>query len=159
MAERIEIEQKINGVLNGDSKQNALDFTAFLRANALRPEFHDSGDGWSIMRADESVGFILVNGAPQMPGPWTIWFNSCDFGGGETLDKGVIETAWAHVSACANFTSGGKDCGCGDQPGFRRTIFGKVFDNRCHSPLMFTDPDAKTLEDIKTLMLTLKKDE
>ncbi|MCL2463412.1 MAG: hypothetical protein FWF44_12155 [Defluviitaleaceae bacterium] len=156
MAEQHAIEDKINSVLSGDALKNALDFVAFLRANGLSPECHDSGDGWSIMRAGESPGFILVNGEPQMPGPWTVWFNSCDFDGRGPVDDDLKETAWAHASICGNFSSGGKDCGCGDQPGFRRTIFGKVFENRCHSPLMFTDPDAETLENMKKLMLMLK---
>jgi hypothetical protein len=124
----------------------------------MSPDLHESGDGWSIMRADESVGFILVNGAEQMPGPWTVWFNSCDFDdGGEPVEDGVKEAAWAHASVCGNFISGGKDCGCGDQPGFARTIFGREFENRCHSPLMFTNPDAGTLEHVKRLMLMIRK--
>jgi len=35
-------------------------------------------------------------------------------------------------------------------------IFGRGFENRCHSPLMFTNPDADTLERLKKLMLLLK---
>jgi len=154
---RIEIEVRINEVLSGGSLKNALDFAAFLRANGLSPELHESGDGWSILCGEESLGFVVVNGSAQMPGPWTIWFNSCDFGDGDAADDALKETAWAHASVCGHFTSGGRQCGCGDQPGFRRTIFGKEFENRCHSPLMFTDPDAKTLENVKKLMLMLKQ--
>jgi hypothetical protein len=150
------IEDKINNTLDGDAQKNALDFTAFLRANDITPELHESGDGWSIEYTGESIGFIIVNGVEQIPGPWTIWFNSCEFGDGP-VDNDVKEAAWAHASICGNFSSGGKDCGCGDQPGFRRTIFGRVFENRCHSPLMFTNPDAKTLESVKKLMLMLKQ--
>ena len=156
-AEKTAIEDKIRSALHGDVLKNALDFAAFLRANGFSPEQYESGgDGWSVLRKEESVGFILVNGAEEMPGPWTVWFNTCDFDESAPADDAVKETAWAHASICANFTSGGKDCGCGDQPGFRRTIFGRVFDNRCHSPLMFTNPDAQTLENIKKLMKLLK---
>ena len=153
---KLKIEERINNVLSGDTLNNALDFAAFLRANELSPELHDSGDGWSILYRNDSIGFILVNGVAEIPGPWTVWFNSCDFGDNGSVDDDLKETAWAHASICGHFSSGGKVCGCGDQPGFRRTIFGKVFENRCHSPLMFTNPDAKTLEHVKRLMLMLK---
>ena len=157
MAEQNAVEDRINEVLSGDSRKNALDFAAFLRANGLPPVFHEeSGHGWSIMRGDESVGFIIADGSAQMPGPWTIWFNSCDFEDGGADDDDLKQTAWEHASICGNFSSGGKDCGCGDQPGFHRTIFGREFENRCHSPLMFTDPDARTLENVEKLMLMLK---
>jgi len=153
---KLKIEERINNVLSGDTLNNALDFAAFLRANELSPELHDSGDGWSILYRNDSIGFILVNGVAEIPGPWTVWFNSCDFGDNGSVDDDLKETAWAHASICGHFSSGGKVCGCGDQPGFHRTIFGKVFENRCHSPLMFTNPDAKTLEHVKRLMLMLK---
>ena len=149
------IENKINDVLIGDSLSNALDFAAFLRVNEFDPECHESGFGWSVNYGGESVGFIVVDGAAQIPGPWTVWFNSCDFGDGPA-DDDMKETAWAHASICGHFISGGKDCGCGDQPGFHRTIFGREYENRCHSPLMFTNPDAKTLENVKKLILMLK---
>ncbi len=154
---RQEIEDRIRQVLSGDASKNALDFAAFLRAHGLPPVWHVSGDGWSVMDADRSVGFVLVNGAAQEPGPWTVWFNSCDFDGGGPADEALKETAWAHANLCSHFSSGGKKCGCGNQPGFRRTIFGKTFENRCHSPLFFTNPDAKTLEHVEKLLLMLKQ--
>ena len=156
MAESKKIEDRINEVLTGDSLSNALDFTAFLQKNNINPECHESGDGWSVMRGNDSIGFISVNGKNEMPGPWTVWFNSCDFDENGPVDNIVKETAWEHASVCGNFSSGGKVCGCGDQPGFTRTIFGRVFENRCHSPLMFTDPDAAKLESVKKLILMIK---
>jgi len=64
------IEDEIKNGLSGDVQKNALDFTAFLRANDLLPEWHDSGHGWSVVYKNESIGFILINGEEQMPGPW-----------------------------------------------------------------------------------------
>ena len=106
------------------------------------------------MYANESIGFVVADGSAEIPGPWTIWFRSRDVGDGP-VDDAVKETAWAHAGICGHFESGGKHCGCGDQPGFRRTIFGRVFENRCHSPLRFTNPDARTLEHVKTLLRML----
>ena len=157
MAELTKIEDKINSVLTGDARQNALDFVAFLQSDEISPDWHHSGDGWSVMYANESIGFMLVNGVAEMPGPWTIWFNSCDFGEAGPVADEVKQTAWDNASICGHFATGGKVCGCGDQPGFQRAIFGKVFENRCHSPLMFTNPDAETLVNVNKLMLLLKK--
>ena len=158
MADLTIIEEKIKSVLDGGAQVNALDFSAFLRSNGIMPKCYEAGgDGWSVMYKEDSIGFILVNGAEQMPGPWTVWFNTCEFGDGDGVEAEVKEAAWEHASVCANFTSGGKDCGCGDQPGFHREIFGREYENRCHSPLMFTDPDAKTLESVKKLMLLIKR--
>ena len=156
MAEKL-IEEKINESLRGDSLANALDLAAFIRANGMGFTSNDDGEGWAVGgTVGDSLGYMMINGEPDMPGPWTFWFNSCDFGGGETADVELKETAWAHSSVCANFSSGGKICGCGDQPGLHGTIFGREFENRCHSPLMFTDPGAKTLEHLKKLILMLK---
>ena len=156
MQDEKSIGYKINNAMAGDARKNALDFTAFLLANGITPECHESGDGWSVMYSGESIGFIVITGAEQFPGPWTLWFNSCDFGDG-AADYDLKEAAWTHASICGHFSSGGKNCGCGNQPGFRRVIFGKTFENRCHSPLMFHNPDAKTLEYVKRLMLALKQ--
>ena len=47
MSEEKLIEAHINEVLNGGSKRIALDFIAFFRTNAITPDQHESGDGWS----------------------------------------------------------------------------------------------------------------
>ena len=156
MGEIKKIEDKMKNVLSGNKLKNALEFASFLRENELSPEWHDSGHGWDVVCNNESVGFIAVNGALTKSDSWTIWFNSCDFDESVSVDKNLKETAWKHASICGNFSSGGKDCGCGDQPGFSRMIFGKKFENRCHSPLMFENPDDKTLENVKKLILMLK---
>ena len=149
----ITIEEKINDVLSGDTKKNALDFVAWLRGNELALDPNgDNGEGWAVGGiVGDSIGFMLVNGAPDCPGPWTIWFNSCDFGD-KPADDELKETAWNHASPCGHCHAGWKDCGCGD-----RTIYGREFKELCHSPLMFTAPDAKTLENLERLILILKQ--
>lgn len=151
MAEIKTIEDKISGVLHGDVQKNALSFAAFLRANGLSPDAYDGGEGWPIGGVvGNSIGYMLVNGAAEMPGPWTVWFNSCDFDGVGPADSETKETAWAHASPCGRCHAGWENCGGGD-----RVIFGKEFGRLCHSPLMFTNPDAKTLEAVEKLALML----
>ena len=45
---------------------------------------------------------MMVNGVAEMPGPWTIWFNSCDFDGGGMVEDELKETAWTHASPCGH---------------------------------------------------------
>ena len=153
MSEKITIEEKMNETLSGDSLKNALDFAAFMRSNEISLDSNDdNGEGWAVGGVvGNSIGFMLVNGAADMPGPWTIWFNSCDFNGEDSVSEDLKETAWAHASPCGKCHDGWKDCGNGE-----RTIFGRKFENLCHSPLMFTNPDAKTLENLKKLILLVK---
>jgi len=145
-----EIEDVIAKRLKGDAQKNALDLAAFMRANGITSEGNKKGDGWAIGgTVGNSIGYLMVNGAAEFPGPWTLWFNSCDFEG--PVDDALKEAAWAHASPCGQCHAGWKDCGCGP-----RTMFGREFENLCHSPLMFYNPDAETLENAKKLMLMLK---
>jgi len=145
------VEDAITQKLTGEAQKNALDLVAFLRANEMALDSNnDDGEGWAVGGVvGDSAGFMLVNGSPQFPGPWTLWFNSCEFDG--PVDDELMETVWAHASPCGKCHAGWADCGGGD-----RTIFGRDFDRLCHSPLMFTDPDGKTLESVKKLLLMSK---
>ena len=145
------IESVIIEKLSADAQKNALDFIAFMQANGLPLGSNGDGEGWAVGGVvGDSLGFMLVNGSAQFPGPWTIWFNSCDFGGGSADDE-LKEIVWAHASPCGRCHAGWKDCGGGD-----RVIFGREFERLCHSPLMFCNPDAKILENIKKLILMFK---
>jgi len=146
------IENVIYERLSGDSQKNARDLVAFLRANSLTLDTNGDGEGWAVGGTiGNSIGYLLINGSEQMPGPWTIWFNTCDFGESGPVDDVLKQDAWSHASPCGRCHAGWKDCGGGD-----RTIFGRAFENLCHSPLMFNDPGAGTLENIKKLLIYVK---
>jgi len=149
-----DVEAVIKAAMSGDALTNALDYAAFLRANEFTPDFHGGHDnnGFFTMYSKENVSYLMISGREDdFCGPWTIWFNFNDFGDGDGVADELKETAWKHASNCGKCHPGWADCGCG-----KRTIFGKDFDHLCHSPLMFTNPDAKTLEHVKKLMLLLK---
>jgi hypothetical protein len=146
------IEQAIREKLTGDAQRNALDFAAFLRKNEMLLTPNDDGTGWAIGGiVGNSMGYLMMNGADIFPGPWTMWLNYCDFDGADTTDNELQETAWAHASPCGKCHAGWEKCGGDD-----RTIFGKKFERLCHSPLMFHNPDAMTLESMQKLMSILK---
>ncbi len=145
------IEETIRDVLSCDTQKNAMDFVSFLRENELPVTANDDGGGWAVGgTVGDSKGYMVINGAADFPGPWTVWLNSCDFDDGALADDELKETAWAHASDCGRCHAGWKDCGGGE-----RTIWGKTFERLCHSPLMFTDPDAKTVGNLEKLLLML----
>ena len=147
MAEQLSIEQVINDKCTGDAQKNALNFAAFCGANEIILTPNEDGTGWAVGGVEgDSLGYLFLTGAEQFPGPWTLWFNSCDFD--DTADDALKEAAWAHASPCGRCHAGWEDCGGG-----KRTIWGREFEYLCHSPLMFHDPDAPTLEKAEKLLL------
>jgi hypothetical protein len=148
---KLTIEDEIkNSDLSGDLQQHTLKFVFFLKDNEFSIETEDDGNGWKIIYMNECVGHMnFVNIG--------IWIDTCDFGDNSSADDVLKETTWAHVRICEHFSSGGKQCGCGNQPGFNRIIFGKEHKNLCFSHLEFMNPDAETLENIKKLMLLYKQ--
>ena len=142
----------MNSGLSANLQKAHIEFCRFLKDNgfSLEPETGDDGLGWRIDYMGECVGH--TNYADK-----GVWIDTCDFGGSGSADDALKETAWAHVRVCEHFSSGGKQCGCGRQPGFNKVIFGKEHENLCFALLEFMNPDAKTLENIKKLMLLFKQ--
>ncbi len=145
----IEDEVKNSG-LSENLQIHTLNFFAFLKDNDFSIEAEDDGNGWKIIYMNECIGHMNFFNVG-------IWIDTCDFGGSDSADDDLKETTWAHVRICEHFSSDGKQCGCGKQPGFNRIIFGKKYNNLCFALLEFMNPDAKTLENIKKLMLLLKQ--
>jgi len=152
MAEKKTIEEQINNVLGGDSLKIALNFIDFLCVNKLPIDYDGKGDGCAVGgTVGNSIGYMIVNGAEKSPGPWTIWLNSCDFNETSMTTDELKQAAWIHASNCGKCNKNWEKCGGG-----ARVIFGREFERLCHSPLMFTNPDSETLENIKKLIFMLK---
>jgi len=144
------VEEKIIEVLSGNAQKNALKFISFLRENEILLEANNEGDGWAVGGVvGNSMGYMIVNGGAQEL--W-LWFNDCDFETGASVDDELKEFVWAQVSPCGKCHDGWEKCGGGT-----RVIFGKEFERLCHSPLMFTNFESDKLENIKKLMLILKR--
>ena len=143
---KLTIENEVeNSGLSGHMQKHMLSFVVFLKDNGFSVESEDDGNGWKIIHMDECVGHMNFTNVG-------IWIDTCDFGN-SSADDVLKESTWAHVRRCEHVRSGGKKCGCGSQPGFNKTIFGKQYENLCFAHLEFTNPDAKALENIKKLML------
>ena len=155
----VQIEEKIKVILSGDAQKNALDFAAFLRGNGIWVNYNpDESENKPIWNGavggivGNSIGYMSINGDEGGIGPWTFWFNSCDFDGSDSADDEFKNAIWSFASPCGKCHDGWEKCmGVG-----KRTILGKEFENQCHSPLMFCNPDAKTLENMKKFLIYLK---
>jgi len=143
-----------NSDLSEDMQNTHIEFCRFLKDNgfSIEPEGHTEDDtsGWQIIYMNECIGHMNFANAG-------IWIDTCDFGGNDSADDVLKEFAWTHVRICEHFSSGGKQCGCGRQPGFSKMFFEKKFENLCFAHLEFMNPDAKTSDNIKRLMLSYKK--
>lgn len=149
------IEDTLKDAFSGDSLKNALDFIAYLKTNELSPDstypnsFNYLGESVCVICTfDEAFGKKLESPVP------VIFFNGDDVCEPKNfpVDANLKEFAQANVHFCAYFTSNGKECGCKDRPGRSIAIFGKEFNNVCHSPLWVFNPDTEALENIKKLV-------
>ena len=151
------IEEKIREILNGDAQKNALDFVVFLKANEISLDYDaNKSEHWFGNGIGEDVGngtgYLVITDNQNFPGPWTLWVNFCDFDGSDSADEEFKNAIWAFSSPCGRCNENwGKCRGSG-----KKTILGKEFENRCHSPLAFHNPDAKTVEHMKTFLLYLR---
>ena len=144
MAEKkLTLDEKIETLLTGETQKNAHDFVGFLRANKI------PGKLYVVNIVGDGGDFPHIR-------PWVVFFNVCDFDTGGLVDADLAEFAWKHAHICDHFASDGKRCGCGKQPGFKKTIFEREFENLCKCPMQFINPDAETLENIKKLLLMRK---
>jgi len=137
------LEEKIKTLLIGETQKNALDFVAFLKENEIPPKLH------VITVVGDGGDFPHIR-------PWVIFFTVCDFDIDGSANDDLAEFAWKHAHICDHFITGGQRCGCGRQPGSKKIIFGKEFENICHCPMQFINPDTETLENMKKLLLILK---
>ncbi|MCL2364162.1 MAG: hypothetical protein FWC71_05815 [Defluviitaleaceae bacterium] len=152
------IEQEFKAKLTGDNLKHALDFASHWGTDDITAE---SGDFCGVVKyKGEDVCYIKVGGFddPNLD-HWVIWsIHDADIA--ETpnfaVDERIKEGFWANVNLCGHFLSGGEHCGCGQQPGRRKVIFGKAFDNVCNSDMVFTNPDSDALECAK-MMVDLRK--
>jgi len=149
------IEDVITSTLKGDAQKNALELITHLSASEesgyCSVTMHDEKDesGWSV----SNLGFIVINGSDDFPGPWTMWMGVDNIGehSKAPVDEHIKEFAWSHVAPCGS-------CGGKCSPGVRTKIFGKDFENTCQSNLMFTNPDAEAVDGMKKIIDIRKND-
>ena len=147
-------ENYLGNTLIGDTRKNAVDFFESLLESGLQLErgtgYWSDKRYWMVKHNDEYICFILINGGEDKtePNGWVIWVDDDEQNcfAGLSSDERTKETAWKHIDICAN-------CGgCKNPGGYRKTVFGKVFDKVCVTPMKFDNPDNETVGGVKKLV-------
>ena len=145
------VEDAVSMLLDGDTQKNALDFIAFMKENKLSLG-HTSGNHWKAVCKGKSVCYMLVNESEWIlrfsqftREQWFVDYDNC------ITDAGLKEFILDNVNPrnCP-----GRDCGISRD----KTILGKIFDEVCTCwPLYLRNLDGEDLENIKKLVLVIKK--
>jgi hypothetical protein len=133
------IEEAINKELKGETRETALAFAAYLKANGLTPLQWHSGMDYKIPSGEGHPCMIQFD-----PNQWRLTFFAGDYSGEH--DAGFTRAVQDHVQFC-------KACHDGCSGPREMKIFGKEFANVCSQlTVQFENPDAATLEHIKGLI-------
>lgn len=144
------IEDAIIEHLDGDTKETALKFAAYLNENLLTPQMPGHTHGFhygKIPYNGHYLGWIVVE-----PDKWTFEiFNFSHLGEFRDDDEEFVAAVFEHINPCS------ASCGCPCvepcQLSKETTIFGKKFNNVCFQHTHgFVNPDEKTLGYIKKLI-------
>lgn len=137
-----EIEEIISGLLDGEWKETALEFTVYLRSKKLTPRY-SSTNSWRITYKGKMLCFIKLNNKMER-NDWRIVFYLDKYSGEFSQGfKQAIQDNLAPCEACLKACRKGVDL----------MVFGKVVSNRCfHFPIQFVNPNRGTLEYIKELI-------
>jgi len=154
MAEHIinnitELEDAINKILTGDTKQNILKFVRHLASINDISTSGNNYDGRIFYKGHKICDFHISGEYGGYPGPYTIWVSRPDDYTNEIesfpFDDRLKEIAWAnaHESHCEICSGNGDWC-------VKRNtkIFGRHFENACSSASIFfsEDPDAEAID-------------
>ena len=142
------IEDQIKSGLSGDVQKNALDFTAFLRANDFTPEVNIEHDGWTISSSGRVIVFLKVISDENV---FAIVLNACNFTGDPSDD--VRDFTWERVVFCPTGCGASTICEMSQK---RVSIFGKDFENICIAPFEFFNLNADELQKAQKLVLMLQ---
>jgi len=149
--EHITIENAINDLLDGENKNNALDWVAFLNANNFMAVWNPENKQLRINYKDVlvSCSYVDVAGAD-----FIINFCTLDFNDSSSANGDLKEFTWKHTVVCPQ--------GCGEQTICEISqkqikIFGKEYDNICISPLQIINPDRNDFKYAKKLMQIIKQ--
>jgi hypothetical protein len=134
------IEDEIIELLEGDLKETALGFVAYLNVNQMTPRQWFGPHYWRIPFEAYYLCSIFMG-----KDKWRVFFFSGNYEG--EFEESFIKAVQDSVVPCSSCT--GDDC----PKGRLMTIFGKDFENTCFQfPVQFVNPNGNTLEYIKELL-------
>ena len=142
------IEDLVPDYLNGDMKQSALNFIAYLRANRMQPVWQ-STNTWRVNHKGQQICAVQLADSSWRVAPrisrWNKLINSYNIYEKQLSEAGLKETVLANINYCRRCAH------CG--PGWRMDFFGKDYENVCHNvPVRYTDPDEAEIGCVKKVL-------
>lgn len=134
-----QIQTEIHRFLDGNLKERALEFAAYLDLNQMTPRRWFGPGYWRVPYGENYLCCIVID-----QDRWRFWFLKGDYNG--NIDARYEQVIHDHVRPCIPCTT---DC----QFGKDIAVFGKAFENTCFQfPIQFENPDANTLHTVKALI-------
>ena len=155
MAKAANIDNTIK-LLEGELQKTVQSFVDFCRANDIHLDYNPDEYAEGVWRGAFTKGYMAVNSldhdaahtGPKSMMVW-LWVDDLDE---NALDNEVKEAVWTAASCKKDKCNEGWATCCTS-----KTIFGKTIEHACCNQLMFVNPDGKTLESMKKLILLLSK--
>ena len=134
------IEDDVLTFLDGELKESALGFIAYLNEKQMAPRLWFGPPGYWRIPWDS----YYLCGIHLKKDNWRFWFFTGDYSG--EFDRNLINTVHDYVRPCVSCTT---DCVFGKDT----TGFGTEFVNTCYQfPIQIENPDSNTLEMVKALI-------
>jgi len=126
---RPEIEDVICKYLTGDSRQNALEFAAWLKKNKMKPQMQSSDYSWKFSYKGKGVGYFRLGDGYVNTRGKNAWYADLKFRindkSNEFLhNEGLSELFYQNIKYC-------RKCGGLCAPGIDITENGKEHKNVC----------------------------
>lgn len=142
MKAKPQIEEIIPELLDGELKETALEFVAYLRAKKHTPRY-SSINSWRISHKGKCVCYIKMS-HKMVKNIWCVVFY---------LDEYKYEFSEGFKKAVQDNLKPCEACLKACPKGLKLTVFGKEFIGICrHFPIQFENPNDHTLEYLKELI-------
>jgi len=142
----MEVKDALQNSLKGEALSNALDLVDFLTQKGLTP-IKEWDAGYRFVKNEKSPCLlVLLDG-----GEWFI----CDLPVAtepewNALDDNLKEFVISNIKTCN--VHEGNPCGCGNEPGLTKNIFGKEYENICTSEIQIINPTRDVLDKYKEVV-------
>ena len=143
------IEDVINNSLDGNRKQDALEFLAYIKSLKMTPQWA-STNSWSLSYKSKRVGYIKINDTTR---DWELWLNAQyddNFNDLVSKENADVKDSFLnniyycfHCSACT--------------PGKDIVFMGKELKNVCATPVIRVKNPNKSFLDFAQRQVVLRR--
>ena len=149
---KLKVEDEIPKFLQGDMRESALAFVAYMRANRMQPSWL-STNSWKANYKGQNVCTLRLSPSSWCVVPrinrWNKLISSYNLYEKELAEAGLRDIVLANVNFCRRCAN------CG--PGWGMEILGVDYENVCHNvPVRYIDPGDKEIDCVKQVLEWMK---